>query len=204
MNARKKHCMMWCGPAKVVKVHGHDDPESKNTFYTLEFRGKMFDRGILNVDRFYGDPESETKIGIYDPQVNYLDFSIYKTGMFVGVIDNNLPKSKVYVAKIIELTDGHVKVQYYGTRSRNIKVAKFYPLLCVVTHNRGQRVVKYTVSDKVYKDAEFVYATFSIDDQSIELVLCVDLKFKPDSKQLTENSIRRIKETGRSLSYVTY
>ena len=115
MGKKKKHLLQFVGPGEIVEVLSPN-----HTAFKMRYQGRHYQRNVMHLSKYTSPDEVPGDIQIaLDPTVT--------VGSFVAVLDSSGDRH-YHVAKVTDVTDTNVWVHYYGTRSRELRGAKYIPM----------------------------------------------------------------------------
>ena len=115
MGKKKKHMLQFVGPGEIVEVLSPN-----NTAFRIKYQGRHYQRNVMHLNKYTSPDQVPGDIQIaLDPEVT--------VGSFVAVLDET-GDARYHVAKVIDITDQNMMVHYYGTKSRQLRGAKWVSL----------------------------------------------------------------------------
>lgn len=115
MGKKKKHMLQFVGPGEIVEVLSPN-----HTAFKIRYQGRHYQRNVMHLNKYTSPDQVPGDVQIaLDPEVT--------VGSFVAVLDET-GDNRYHVAKVIDITDQNVMVHYYGTKSRQLRGAKWVSL----------------------------------------------------------------------------
>ena len=112
-NRKAKHLMQFKGPATIVA-----SLSKNNTTFRLSFKGRNYDRQVLNMSPYRSDDQ---------PQLYRLtDDTTVTIGSLIAVKDES-EHTQYHLGQVLEIVDNNAKIWYYATTTRHTQ-GKWRPL----------------------------------------------------------------------------
>ena len=190
---KPKHLPNFRGPASIVEV-------LSDTTYKLEYRGRSYKRSAAELRPYKAKTPPLQLPTANDPNL-YLDNLILNN--FVALRDTDHPDDKHFsVAKVLEVDEdtNQVTLQYFGTKTGNIKQAKWFKLLKWERRDSTRtNTMKHTyklggASNTKYKPVKCVIDKDDPERDFSRVVHC-NLQMLP-SARLSKKSITQLAEMG--------
>jgi len=155
MEKKKKHMLQYVGPGEIVKVLSPN-----NTAFRIKYQNRFYERNVMHLCKYKSLDQVPGDLQIaVDTEIT--------VGSFIAVLDDSEDR-RYHVAKVIDITDDNTVVQYYGTKSRQLRGAKWMALF----HHPGtNEVVPHEPTALVRNWARFtgIVETRSMDDSLVIL-----------------------------------
>ena len=155
MGKKKKHMLQFVGPGEIVEVLSPN-----NTAFRIKYQNRHYERNVMHLTKYTSLDQVTGDILV--PIDNEIT-----VGSFVAVLDSD-EDTRYHVAKVIDITDDNTVLHYYGTRSRQIRGAKWVGLY---QHPGTNQVVQHEPQTFVrnWKRLTGVIKTRSMDDSLVIL-----------------------------------
>jgi hypothetical protein len=122
---RLSHVSSWRGPCKVM------DRLSATTYRVVNTDTlREFERAVSNLLPWKATSAKKARNAAYDPETS----APFVVNEFIAVRDD--PASWFYIARVTSVTSEVVIVHYYGSRTNDLKKAKFLPGWHLSTQNK--------------------------------------------------------------------
>ena len=155
MGKKKKHLLQYVGPGEIVAVLSPN-----NTAFRIKYQNRHYERNVMHLSKYKSLDQVPGDLQVaVDTEIT--------VGSFIAVLDDSEDR-RYHVAKVIDITDDNTVVQYYGTKSRQLRGAKWMALF----HHPGtNEVVPHEPTNLVRNWARFtgVVETRSMDDSLVIL-----------------------------------
>ena len=155
MEKKKKHMLQYVGPGEIVKVLSPN-----NTAFRIKYQNRFYERNVMHLCKYKSLDQVPGDLQIaVDTEIT--------VGSFIAVLDDSEDR-RYHVAKVIDITDDNTVVQYYGTKGRQLRGAKWMALF----HHPGtNEVVPHEPTALVRNWARFtgIVETRSMDDSLVIL-----------------------------------
>ena len=173
---RPKHLLQYRGPATIVAILSPN-----HTTYRLLYKGRHYERSILNIHPYSSD-------GI--PQIHDLitDQTIME-GSYVACLDD-IDDTHYHIAKVLSIVEDIVTVRYYGTKHSLLKQAVWRPLW----HNEHTDSVTFRKPKVINLDDLKYTGSFSLSQDKDQLIILhnvgftTTMKIKLASRKILEQS----------------
>ena len=177
MGKKKKHMLQFVGPGEIVEVLSPN-----NTAFKISYQGRHYQRNVMHLSKYTSPDEVPGDIQIaLDPEVT--------VGSFVAVLDGSGDK-RYHVAQVIDLTDNNVMVHYYGTRSRQLRGAKW---ISMYHHPGTNQMVQHEVQNSS-RDWTRVTGDIKTGPDDDPLIILANLGLT-ETMRLNANTKRLLKRT---------
>jgi hypothetical protein len=108
MGKKQKHMLQYVGPGEITEVLSPN-----NTSFRIRYQNRYYQRNVMHLSKYTSMNQVPGDLQVA------LDNEI-TVGCFIAVLDDS--DDKLYhVAKVIDITDQHTTLHYYGTRGRQLR-----------------------------------------------------------------------------------
>ena len=177
MGKKKKHMLQFVGPGEIVEVLSPN-----NTAFKIRYQGRHYQRNVMHLSKYTSPDEVSGDIQIaLDPEVT--------VGSFVAVLDGSGDK-RYHIAQVIDLTDNNVMVHYYGTKSKQLRGAKW---ISMYHHPGTNQMVQHEVQN-YSRDWTRVTGDIKTGPDDDPLIILANLGLT-ETMRLNANTKRLLKRT---------
>ena len=166
MGKKKKHMLQFVGPGEIVQVLSPN-----NTAFRIRYQGRHYERNVMHLSKYKSADivPGDLQIAV-DNEVT--------VGSFIAVLDDD-SDTHYHVAKVIDITDEHTKLHYYGTKGRKLRGAKWVSLF----HHPGtNEVIQHEPNHAYVRNWAMYTGTIDTRARDDSLVVLANLGLNPSMR----------------------